>query len=110
MPALQWCACTEGEASRRYRSLTRRGDKSGASDIFTLHMIYCKSCVMPSTRPGLRLDADGICSACRWHEQKKTVIDWSARRQELQRIADEAKAATSGPWHCVVGVSGGKDS
>jgi N-acetyl sugar amidotransferase len=73
-------------------------------------MIYCKSCVMPATRPGLKFDDAGICGACRWHEQKKTSIDWAARRQELQVIADEAKAASDGPWHCVVGVSGGKDS
>jgi N-acetyl sugar amidotransferase len=73
-------------------------------------MIYCKCCVMPATRPGLLLDAAGICNACRWYEQKKTAIDWTSRRSELQRIADEAKAATDGPWHCVVGVSGGKDS
>jgi N-acetyl sugar amidotransferase len=73
-------------------------------------MIYCRSCVMPSTRPGLKLDTDGVCNACRWHEQKTNVIDWHARRQELQVIADEARRATDGPWHCVVGVSGGKDS
>jgi N-acetyl sugar amidotransferase len=73
-------------------------------------MIYCKSCVMPATRPGLRLDGAGICNACRWYEQKKTAIDWLARREELQRIADAAKETSSGPWHCVVGVSGGKDS
>jgi N-acetyl sugar amidotransferase len=73
-------------------------------------MIYCKTCVMPATRPGLVLDDAGICNACRWYEQKRTAIDWAGRRSELQRIADEAKAAADGPWHCVVGVSGGKDS
>jgi N-acetyl sugar amidotransferase len=73
-------------------------------------MIYCKFCVMPATRPGLRLDINGICNACRWYEEKRTAIDWAARRQELQRIADEAKETAEGPWHCVVGVSGGKDS
>jgi N-acetyl sugar amidotransferase len=73
-------------------------------------MIYCRSCVMPATRPGLRLDAEGICNACRWHEQKTTVIDWRSRREELQLIAEEARRAADGPWHCVVGVSGGKDS
>ena len=74
-------------------------------------MIYCKSCVMPATRPGLKFDDVGVCGACRWYEQKKTEIDWIALGcQELQRIADEAKAAAEGPWHCVVGVSGGTDS
>lgn len=65
---------------------------------------------MPATRPGLVLDDRGVCNACRWYEQKKTAVDWTSRRSELQRIADEAKAATDCPWHCVVGVSGGKDS
>jgi N-acetyl sugar amidotransferase len=65
---------------------------------------------MPPTRPGLVLDEEGICNACRWHEKKKTIIDWDTRRHELQKIADEAKAAARGPWDCVVGVSGGKDS
>jgi N-acetyl sugar amidotransferase len=73
-------------------------------------MKYCKSCVMPPTRPGLVLDEFGVCNACRWYEKKKTAIDWETRRQELQLIADEAKARSVGPWDCVVGVSGGKDS
>ena len=65
---------------------------------------------MPSTRPGLVLDGDGVCNACRWHEQKKTSINWHERREDLQKIADEAKQKATGPWDCVVGVSGGKDS
>jgi N-acetyl sugar amidotransferase len=73
-------------------------------------MIYCKRCVMPSTRPGLAIDSEGVCNACRWYEQKRTSIDWAKRREELQRIADRARNEAEGPWHCVVGVSGGKDS
>lgn len=73
-------------------------------------MIYCKRCVMPASRPGLVIDSEGICNACRWHEQKRASIDWPQRREELQRIADRAKHNADGPWHCVVGVSGGKDS
>lgn len=73
-------------------------------------MKYCNRCVMPPTRPGLFLDEQGICNACRWYEQKKTEIDWPSRREQLQKIADEAKAKATGPWDCVVGVSGGKDS
>lgn len=65
---------------------------------------------MPPTRPGLTLDEHGICNACRWYEKKKTLINWDERRHELQVIADKAKAEATGPWHCVVGVSGGKDS
>lgn len=64
---------------------------------------------MPDSRPGLVLDASGVCNACRWHQQKST-IDWDARHAELQEICDQAKRETSGPWDCVLGVSGGKDS
>lgn len=65
---------------------------------------------MPSSRPGLILDSQGICNACRWYERKKQEIDWNARRGELQDIADQARGKSLGPWDCVVGVSGGKDS
>lgn len=65
---------------------------------------------MPSTRPGLVLDEHGVCNACRWYEQKKTVINWTERKAELKKICDEALQMADGPWHCVLGVSGGKDS
>lgn len=64
---------------------------------------------MPTSRPGMKLDEDGICTACRWHE-KKSDIDWTERRDQFQKIANWAKDTTKGPWDCVLGVSGGKDS
>ena len=64
---------------------------------------------MPTSRPGMQLDREGICSACRWHE-KKATIDWNARHQQFQDIADWAKATTQSSWDCILGVSGGKDS
>jgi N-acetyl sugar amidotransferase len=70
---------------------------------------YCRTCTMPSSRPGLTLDADGICPACRWHEKKKH-INWQERHQQFQAIADWAKTTTKGAFDCVLGVSGGKDS
>ena len=27
-------------------------------------MRYCKRCILPDTRPGLRIGTDGVCSAC----------------------------------------------
>lgn len=72
-------------------------------------MHYCKRCVMPSTRPGLSFDEEGICKACRWAERKPS-IDWNARRNELQAVADWARRTSEGAWDCVIGVSGGKDS
>lgn len=64
---------------------------------------------MPTTRPGLKLDEQGVCGACRWHQQKQS-IDWDSRLQELKDTVRWAKQRSLSPWSCVLGVSGGKDS
>lgn len=69
---------------------------------------------MPTTRPGLNFNQEGICSACLWSENKK-LIDWHTREQELLQIANWAKEQAfkkNSPtnYDCVLGVSGGKDS
>jgi N-acetyl sugar amidotransferase len=76
-------------------------------------MKYCRRCVLPDTRPGISLDQDGLCSACRGHDRKTYEIDWESRCQVLLRLVEEAKAqakAQSGGYDCVVPLSGGKDS
>lgn len=72
-------------------------------------MRYCVRCVLPNTRPGLALDADGVCSGCRGHERKRRDIDWDRRRAELASIFAQAKTRSRG-YDCIVPVSGGKDS
>jgi len=72
-------------------------------------MKYCVRCVLPDTRPGLTLDADGVCSGCRAHEDKHNgVVDWTGRRARLESIIAEAKSSSG--YDCIVPVSGGKDS
>ncbi len=73
-------------------------------------MKYCARCCQPDTRPKI-VFKDGICGACHWEEEKKT-IDWDARFKELQGIAEWAKgeAKKRGTYDCICGVSGGKDS
>ena len=71
-------------------------------------MGYCKKCVMPDTRPGLRLDKEGVCQACRRVEERKD-IDWKKRQEELKEFIKKYKR-TDGYYDCVVTVSGGKDS
>lgn len=69
---------------------------------------YCTRCLLPDTKPDLQLDEEGVCSACRSYE-KRGVIDWKARQQELGGILEKYKTDGSN-WDCVVPVSGGKDS
>ena len=72
-------------------------------------MRYCARCILPDTRPGLELDADGVCSACRAHDTKVEKIDWEARRVTFERAVDAARAVGA-EYDAVVPVSGGKDS
>jgi N-acetyl sugar amidotransferase len=63
---------------------------------------------MPDTKPDLRLDADGVCNACRAYEQR-AAVDWDARRRELMSILDRYRTGGR-DYDCIVPVSGGKDS
>lgn len=78
---------------------------SGVAEMLT----YCKSCVMPDTKPDLHLDEHGICNACRSFEKRKEV-DWDARYQELLKLLDKYRQKNGVNWDCIVPVSGGKDS
>lgn len=75
-------------------------------------MKYCKKCLQPDTRPGILFDDRQICYACLYEESKKT-INWNEREEELREIAEEVKEKAKNrgnDYHCVIGVSGGKDS
>jgi len=72
-------------------------------------MNYCARCILPDSRPGIALDSDGVCSACRGHEDKERRIDWVARGAAFGALVAEAKARATN-YDCIVPVSGGKDS
>jgi N-acetyl sugar amidotransferase len=70
---------------------------------------YCTRCVIPETRPGIELGADGVCSACRMHGRTDRETDWNARRERFESLVATVKAKRR-PYDCVIPVSGGKDS
>lgn len=70
---------------------------------------YCANCLMPNTRPRVTFNAQGVCNACEWAEEKKTKIDWDARKKELLHYCEKYRSKT-GNFDCIVPVSGGKDS
>lgn len=71
-------------------------------------MKYCTRCVMPSTKPDLHIDEEGVCNACRAYENR-VKIDWDVRKKELSTILEKYRNSNSN-WDCIVPVSGGKDS
>lgn len=72
-------------------------------------MKYCKKCVIPDTRPGLYLDDEGVCQACR-NAEKAEKTDWDARMEELRELCDKYRGSNGDYYDCIVTVSGGKDS
>ena len=73
-----------------------------------IEMNYCKSCILPNTRPNLVIESDGVCNACKGHDVK-TVIDWDQRKLELEAIFSKAQKRSAG-YDAIIPVSGGKDS
>lgn len=68
---------------------------------------YCKRCVMPSSRPRIVFDDEGVCNACR-NAERKNDVDWDER---LDKFIDLAASMKRHPvYDCIVPFSGGKDS
>lgn len=74
---------------------------------------YCTRCWMPSTKPYISFDEQGVCGACRAAESKHDAdagIDWGARAREFDELIEWVKAQQAPVYDVVVPVSGGKDS
>jgi len=72
-------------------------------------VIFCKRCVVSNQRPRIVFDAEGVCSACRFAEHKKNVIDWTKREKELAELCNKHRS-DDGSYDVIVPGSGGKDS
>jgi len=83
---------------------------------------YCKKCVISNQRPNSAVEFnhnsstkketiafnDGICDACLYAEQKKS-IDWNDREKLLIDLCNKHRK-NDGSYDCIVPGSGGKDS
>ena len=74
----------------------------------TIKIRYCSRCLVPSTRPRVTYDEEGVCNACRHAENKKKNIDWNAKRRQVEEICDRHRSK-DGSFDCIVPCSGGKD-
>ena len=69
-------------------------------------MRYCKNCLLPDTRPNLKIGINGICDACLKNQVKQK---WSSRLAEFKYLVNKIKKKKR-VYDCVIPVSGGKDS
>jgi N-acetyl sugar amidotransferase len=72
-------------------------------------IVYCRSCLIPETKPDIFFDENGLCSACR-HFGERDEVDWDARRVELDEVLERYRSKDGTTYDCIIGVSGGKDS
>lgn len=69
---------------------------------------YCSVCLLPSSKPDLYFNQEGVCSACTSFLERPQ-IDWDERKSNFLQIIEKFRKH-DGNWDCVVAVSGGKDS
>ena len=70
----------------------------------------CRRCLYSSSHAlGLVLDAEGVCSGCRIHEDKDS-LDWDARWQMLETLVGPYRAKSGNTYDCIVPVTGANDS
>lgn len=68
---------------------------------------------MPSTKPDLFFDKQGVCDACRTSELKNAKlkgINWETRKKEFEKIIEHYRSKDGKGYDCIIPVSGGKDS
>ena len=85
---------------------------------------FCKKCVISNQRPSssiefknaknakkqvIHFDENGICSACRFQDEKEKNIDWNYREEKLEELLSKFRS-NDGSYDVIVPGSGGKDS
>lgn len=73
-----------------------------------MKLIWCKSCLLPNSRPNLIIESNQICSACN-NFKKKRKIDWKKKELEFIKLIKNIKRKKL-RYDCLIPVSGGKDS
>lgn len=70
----------------------------------------CRRCLYTTHHPlGLTLDAEGVCSGCRIHEEKDN-LDWEKRWKKLEDLVAPYRVSSGKTYDCIVPVTGGNDS
>ncbi|WP_282102536.1 N-acetyl sugar amidotransferase [Halovivax limisalsi] len=71
-------------------------------------MRRCHECLMAESKPGVELDEDGVCPACR-RAADRSGVDYDDRFNQLEALAEKYRRK-DGQYDCIIPVSGGKDS
>ena len=56
-------------------------------------MKYCNHCILPDSRPNLKILSDGMCTACHNHLNRKK-LNWKNKRSRFEKIVYKIKKKT----------------
>ncbi len=70
-------------------------------------MKYCKNCILPSSRPNVFINSNGLCNSKCSSDPKKII--WKKRKIEFKNLVKNIKLKNN-LYDCIIPVSGGKDS
>ncbi len=68
----------------------------------------CTRCTTPETHETIVFDENGVCNICLQQDFKQEAIDWSAKKEELDKLIEQYRGKYD--YDCIVPFSGGKDS
>ncbi|MDA8844343.1 N-acetyl sugar amidotransferase [Candidatus Pelagibacter bacterium] len=72
-----------------------------------MKITICKECIIPSSKPDLEFNSDGVCQGCLAYKNRVS-INWKDRQIQLIKIFKKYKKHQN--YDCIIPVSGGKDS
>jgi 3'-phosphoadenosine 5'-phosphosulfate sulfotransferase (PAPS reductase)/FAD synthetase len=68
----------------------------------------CTRCITPETHETIVFDENGVCNICLQQDFKQEAIDWSEKKQELDKLIEKYRGKYD--YDCIIPFSGGKDS
>lgn len=72
--------------------------------------LTCRRCLYTTSHAlGITLDANGICSGCRIHEEKDR-LEWPERWRKLETLVAPYRVASGKSYDCIVPITGANDS
>lgn len=75
-------------------------------------MTFCRKCAIPENYPGMSMDETGLCNLCKTFTPPSPEATSKIREsleEELSQVASKLRKRKY-KYHCVVALSGGKDS
>jgi len=73
-------------------------------------MKRCKKCILPETIPFIKFDDEGVCNYCKYEANQPVLLPGKEKFDEFIDYYRQEKKRRNSRYHCIVPMSGGRDS